>query len=65
VNQPQLTTDQLSQLSSMANYWDEISKRDNVDQVKQIAASELIDVLSYVEPIQILLIIGNHVKQQP
>lgn len=64
INQPQLTTTQLSTLSSMANYWDEISKRDDVESVKQISASELIDVLAILEPIQILLIIGSYVKQQ-
>ncbi len=62
---PQLTKEQLNTILSMAKYWDEVSKRENLEQVKNIAFDELhFQLQSVITPMQIILIVGEWAKQQ-
>lgn len=55
----ELTEEQQQALTSMNQYWEEISKRDNP---APMAASEIRQLIAVFDPIKILLIVGDYAK---
>lgn len=57
----ELTGNQINTLVSMNNYWEEISKREKVGELSRMELNQLFTVLN---PIQVLLIVGEFAKQE-
>jgi hypothetical protein len=55
-----LSEEQISTLRSMNNYWEEISKRDNVHT---LSMSEMLNLMEQIPAIHILLIAGDYAKK--
>ncbi len=58
----QLTAEQLHTMQGMSKYWEEISRRDEPLR-SHIASVEVENLLAVAKPLQILMIIAEHVNQ--